>query len=699
MSPLLPILARLAALQSESVDRLALTEAAQVASLQDDPRQQLATIASHLQIPRFRHVHDVDAAQVPALMFHPETGWGLLRGTNALGEWVTEWFDPETRQWSERSYDDLRLFLIARGRLTRPFQASTSPVFQLILREVFSRKRSLVEITVGSIVINLIALITSFYSMQVYDRVIPTGATQTLLVLSVGVFIAIIFDLIAKFARSAMYERLVDQVDQRLARQVFMRFLAVRLDQMPRSVGGLASQLRGYETVRSFLTTVTAYLLVDIPFAIVFVAVIALIAGWVALVPLGFFIFSLAIGLYYRRRIHQLTTKATAAGNLKTGLLVEAVEGSETIKSGQGGWRMLSRWMSVTDEARESELNIRAVSEHASYLTGFMQQICYTLIIAAGALSIGHSGLTQGGLIACSILSGRVLAPVAAIPGQLVQWSQARAALQGLDHVWALQDDHYGVDQPVVLHDIRGDYELADVESLYGESAGLNVQNLTIRAGDKIGIIGPVGAGKTTLLRVLSGMYRPQRGQVTLDGIDLGHISKPVLSERIGYLQQDGRLFSGTLRENLILGLIDPGDEVILQAARATGLFEAVIAKHPKGLQRPIFEGGTGLSGGQRQLVNLTRLFLRDPAVWLLDEPTASMDPEYERQVISALRSALDPRKTLVLVTHKTDMLALVNRIIVIVDHRVLLDGPKDEVLRHLANPAPQQHVQAGARL
>jgi ATP-binding cassette subfamily C protein LapB len=228
------------------------------------------------------------------------------------------------------------------------------------------------------------------------------------------------------------------------------------------------------------------------------------------------------------------------------------------------------------------------------------------------------------------------------------------------------------------------------VTASYAGRPALVLPKLHIRPGEKVGVLGPVGAGKTTLLRLLSGMYKPQEGRILLDDIELGHLSKPLLAEHLGYVQQDGRLFAGTLRDNLILGQLDPGDGPIMDAARQTGLLQAVIAAHPKGLQQEIHEGGTGLSGGQRQLVNLTRAFLRRPTLWLLDEPTASMDRGLELQLTQALRTAIRPTDTLVLVTHKGEMLELVDRLIVIANHQVMLDGPKAQVLQKLQAPPPQ---------
>ena len=685
MSSLLYALGRLAQLQGEAVDRLALHEAAEGAQ-QDanlDPRALLLVVTRALQLKPARWLQMADAAEVPALL-HDSRGWGILRGVNAQGQWLSEWFDSATQRWEEAVVDDLSNFQIARLRLIKPFEASKSPVFRLIWNEVFSHKKALSDAAIGGVAINLIALATSFYSMQVYDRVVPTGATQTLLVLTLGMVFASIFELVAKHVRSKLYETLVDQVDQRLSRAIYMRFLAIRLDQLPGSVGALASQMRGYEMVRGFLTSVTSQLTVDAPFALLFLGLIGVISGWLAFIPAVFFVLSVAVGLYYRAQVNALASKATAAGNLKTGLLVETIEGAETIKSGQGGWRMLSRWMKTNDDARNYEQRVRHIQENAQHLMAVFQQISYVALVASGALLISKGEITMGALIACSILSGRVLTPASAIPNQLVQWAHTKAALAGLDRLWALQDDHFGCERPLLPAIIDGNYRFEGVTSRYGPNKALEIKALTIRAGDKIGVLGPIGGGKTTLLRLLSGMYKPQEGRILLDDMEISHISKPMLAQHVGYLQQEGRLFAGTLRDNLVLGMIDPGDTVILEACRSTGLLAAVIARHPKGLQQEISEGGTGLSGGQRQMVNLTRVFLRRPNIWLLDEPTASLDRNAEVQVIAALKSALSAEDTLILVTHKMEMLEVVDRLLVIVDHQVIMDGPRQQVLDRL---------------
>ena len=702
MNAFLYTLARLAQLQAEGVDRVALHEACKAAltdtpGAANDPQAQLATVCRHLQVKPATWLARPDASALPALLHHAQRGWGILRGQNGQGQWVAEWVDAQAQKWNESVLDaaSLKACRIARVRLQKPFEASRSPVLRLAREELLTNKKMLIDAALGGIVINLIALATSFYSMQVYDRVVPTGASQTLLVLTLGVVFATLFELVAKRVRSGLYEKLIDEVDKRLSRAVYLRFLSIRLDQLPSSVGALAAQMRGYESVRAFLTTLTSQLMVDAPFALLFLLLIALISGPMALIPLVFFVLSVAIGLYYRARVEAFAHKATAAGNRKTGLLVEAVEGAETIKSGQGGWRMLSRWMQTTDEARDYEMHSRAIQEHAQHLMASFQQISYVLMVASGALLVSRGELTMGALIACSILSGRVLTPAGMIPNQLVQWANTKAALMGLDRLWALQDDHHGVEHPLVPDALQGRYRLEEVSSSYGGNKALEVKALSIQPGERVGVIGPIGGGKTTLLRLLSGMYKPQGGRILLDDMELSHISKPLLAERIGYLQQDGRLFAGTLRENLVLGMLDPGDTAILEAAKRTGLLGAVITAHPKGLQQDIHEGGTGLSGGQRQLVNLTRVFLRRPGIWLLDEPTASMDRALELQVTEALKISLQSQDTLVLVTHKGELLELVDRLIVVANHQVVMDGPRAQVLARLQNPPQQGNPQA----
>lgn len=691
---LMPALVRLAALQREPVDRLALQEAVSASAADESAQARLQKLADHLQLRAPRWRSNPDAADLPALVPSADGRWDILRARNADGLWVIDRLEVETMRWQEHCVATLPGAGVASLRLAQPYRPTRSAVMRLVLDEVLAHKSKLAEGAIGGLLLAFLGILISFYSMQVYDRVIPTGAMQTLHVLTLGILLAIAIEYAAKRLRSHVYESLVDEVDQRLARTVYLRFLSVRLDQIPPSVGSLASQLRGYESVRGFLLSLISQLAVDAPFALLFALVIAFIAGPLALIPLGFFIVAIGLGAWHAGRIRQLAQRGQQAANRRTGLLVESVEAAEILKSGQGGWRMLGRWLASTDEGRAIDLETRNLNEAGQYRAMALQQMSYVLLIATGAWMASHGALTTGGLIACSILSGRVLNPATQLSSQLTAWANVKAALQGLDALWRLEDDHHGQDQPVFMEQLRGAYRFEGVAmSLRGQPA-LRIAQLRIQPGEKIGVLGPIGAGKTTLLRLLSGMYKPSEGRIWLDDVDLVQISKPKLAEHIGYLPQDGRLLAGTVRENLILGLLDPGDEAILQAARATGLYDALIAVHPQGLQLEISEGGTGLSGGQRQLINLTRVFLRRPRIWLLDEPTASLDRPLEQQIVRTLRATLRQQDTLVLVTHKPELLQLVDRIVVVARQQVVMDGARDEVLARLtagamSSPAP----------
>ncbi len=680
---LIASIARIAQLQNQSIDNVSLQEATETHKDINDPRKQLAAITHSLTLTGEKWIKNPDQSKLP-ILYWADNLWGVLRGKNAKGDWVFESFDSESQQWIESAQPLNDEYQFAELNTIKKFLVHDSQVFQMVKEEILSQRKILSEIILASVVINTVALASSFYTLQVYDRVVPTGSSQTLLVLTIGVVFAILYEFVSKKVRGALSLKLVTEIDKKLARNVYNRFLSIRLDQMPRNVGTLAGQIKGYETVRNFLANITSYLIVDLPFALLFCGVIFYIAEQLALIPLCFFILGISLGLFSRKRVMQLSNTIRTTQNKNTGLLVESVEGAETIKSGQAGWRMLGHWLRSTDEARKNDMSLKKISETSQYIIQSSQQLSYVFLIASGALIISQGELTTGGLIACSILSSRILAPVAMVPNQIMQWGQVKSALLGLDQIWALKDDHHGIDKPLVPESIKGHFRFEDVIAKYTDQPALVIPELHIQAGEKIGILGPVGAGKTTLLRALSGMYKPQQGKILLDNMDLCHIAKPLLSEHTAFIQQEARLFAGTLRENLILGLIDPGDEAILAASEQTGLLDNAINTHPEGLHQPIYEGGTGLSGGQKQLVNLTRSFLRKPNIWLLDEPTASMDRALEVKVTQALQDTILDDHTLFLVTHKIEMLALTDRILFVMKNKILLDGPKDEVLKKL---------------
>ncbi len=630
---------------------------------------------------------------LPMVALIPGAGCGVVYARTAEGHWLME--TPAGSQPLHHLPEGGRYAAIAAPRAG----AEEPTALAMFRSALLSRKGIFVQAAAASLLANVLALAASLYSMQVYDRVIPTQGVATLIVLTVGVMIAALLELVVKVARSAILERSIKGMDLELSHKIFLRLLGLRMDQFPASVGTLSSQLRSYETIRAFASSATLYLAVDAPFALLFVLVIGLIGGGLlAAVPAVFFVLALSVGLFYRRRIARHAETGNVAANRKLGLLVETVESAEAVKAAGAGWQQLARWDALNRQSVEDDIKIRHYSEHAGYIAAFMQQASYILLVATGAwLASTTTELTMGGLIACSILSGRVLGPVGALPGLIVQWAHAKAALDSLEKVFALERDNHGVSRPLSPERFRGEYAVAELRFTYpGRPETVAIERLHIRPGERIALLGPVGAGKSTLLKLLAGLYKPTAGRVLLDGLDMQQIARARLSEHIGYCAQDVKLFAGTLRDNLQKGLPAIDEAELLRACEATGL-NALIAAHPKGLDLEIAEGGGGVSGGQKQLIALTRLLLARPDIWLLDEPTAAMDEQTELRAVQALRQAIAPGQTLVLVTHKPFLLGMVDRLVILTPAGIFMDGPRDAVLEKLKQNAQalQQKAQA----
>jgi ATP-binding cassette subfamily C protein LapB len=562
-------------------------------------------------------------------------------------------------------------------------------------------RRIFLEGVFATFIISSIGLMTSLYTMQVYDRVVPTKGFATLWVLTAGVLMAIALEFMMKQVRAYITDRASKAIDLELSAVFFGKALDIRMDARPATVGTFASQIRHFESVRQFMTSSTLFILADAPFALLFIGVIALIAGKVALVPLLMVPLAVLVGLMFRKPIERLTAANMAESNRKNGLLIEAIDGIESVKAAAGEWKMLDRYRQLSASMADSELQLRTLSSRGTNLTQSIQQLSYVGLVAAGAYAISAGELTMGGLIACSIISGRALAPLAQLPQLIIQWKHAQIALKALDGIMAMPSDRDPGQRLVVPETCTGHVQLDKVAFLHQpQRPTLQVPALTIKPGERIAVVGAVGSGKTTLIKLLSGLYRPSSGNSFLDGVDMAHLAPEFVREHIGYLPQDVRLFNGSLRENLTLGLPTPSDAVILAAARLTGL-DQIIQAHPKGLELDISEGGRGLSGGQRQLVGLTRMLIAQPRVLLLDEPTASMDAQLEARVMRHLFQEVSPSSVLVVVTHKLAILPHVNRIIVVDKGQIALDGPRDDViarLRQLQNGIDPTVARSAAR-
>lgn len=625
-------------------------------------------------------------ANLPLAGWRADLGWLLVQGRGADGLWHAERLDGSAL--SLERLDDVECLSLPRLSET---PASAPRAIVLVWQALLARKSVFLEAVLATGLVNLLTLATSLYAMQIFDRVIPNQGFQTLWVLSVGVALAVGLEFLLKQVRSHTVDRACNAIDQQLSEWFFSRMMGIRMEARPASVGTLASQVKGFEMVRGVLASTSLFVLADVPFALFFIVVIALVGGWVVAVPLIALPVALVAGLMFQRAIQRHTRLNLDSNNRKAGLLVEAVDGAESLKANSAEWKVQARWNRLVVEAAESDQSIRTYSALAQNLTVALQQFSYVALVALGAYFVTINELTMGGLLACTIISNRAMMPIVQLPGVMVQWAHARAAIEGLDQVIALPSETDSAHHALAPQTLEGGLRFERVRFAYGMAPrpALEIEHLEIKPGERVGLLGAIGSGKSTLLKLSSGLYWPTEGKVYLGGVDLALLATAVARESIGYLPQDARLFSGTLRDNLLLGLPDPGDEVILQAAQRTGLIE-LIGGQPKGLALVITEGGRGVSGGQKQLIMLTRALLAEPRVWILDEPTGAMDSVTETRIVHLMREITAAGATLVAATHKTALLPLFERLIVLQGGRILLDGPRDTVLAKLSGrPQP----------
>lgn len=605
----------------------------------------------------------------------------LVRGRLSHGPCLTEDAEGLAHELDTDTLESGTLLRLQTGSDPMPGRDVPQTASDWFAGAIRKRRRVFFDGVIATMIISLLALVTSIYSMQVYDRVVPTKGYATLWVLTVGALIAIALEFLLKQVRAHMIDRASKAIDQELSGVFFGKALSIRMDARPDTVGTFASQIRHFESVRNFLTSSSLFILADAPFALFFIGVMAMIAGPVALVPLCMLPVAIFTGLYFRAPIEKLTGENMLDSNRKNGLLIESVDGIESIKAAGGEWKMEDRYRELTNSIAASDLQLKTLTARATNLAQGIQQLNYIALIAVGAYAITNGDLTMGGLIACSIISGRALAPIGQIPQLIVQWKHAKMALRSLDAIMAMPSDRDAGQRLVVPESCGGQLRMDQAVFAYrDDKSTLEIPALTIQPGDRIAVLGSVGSGKSTLIKMLSGLYKPKSGSVFLDGVEMNHLAPAFLREHVGYLPQDVRLFNGSLRDNLTLGLPTPSDGLILRAAALTGL-DQIIQNHPKGLELEIAEGGRGLSGGQRQLVGLTRLLLAQPKILLLDEPSASMDTRMEARVMQHLFQEIAPSSVVVVVTHKTGLLEHVNRVIVVDKGRIVADGPRDRIM------------------
>lgn len=544
------------------------------------------------------------------------------------------------------------------------------------------------QVVLAALVINLLGLAVPLFVMNVYDRVIPNLAIPTLWALAAGVVLALIFDFALKQLRAVVLDQTGRRVDMAIGAGLFEHALGITMAERKGSTGELANQIREFEQVRDFFTSSSIIAATDLLFIGVFIGVLWLIVGPIAWVPLVAVPVVLFLTLLIQIPLAESVNATQAEASRRHSILVESLIGVETIKAVGAEGVMQRRWEDAVAATARANSSTKFWSSLALYLTSLVQQAVSVVVIVWGVFLVAEGAISIGGLIAANILAGRVLAPLGNIAMTLARAQQSFAALSGLNAFMKLVREHRGsVDEGKTVQ--GGDVAFRNVSFTYpgASTQALSDVSFSIRQGERVGIVGRVGSGKTTVGKLLAGLYTAVEGSVLVDGTNVLRFSPADLRTGVTYLSQEPELFAGTLRDNIILGKPHASEDEIAEATRIAGV-DAFTAAHPLGLAMPVGERGRGLSGGQQQAVTIARILLRKPWVLFLDEPASSMDTATESQMVKALSDGLDPNQTLLVCTHRTSVLTLVDRLIVLDGGRVLADGPKTEVIRALQGDA-----------
>ncbi|MDN5477831.1 MAG: type I secretion system permease/ATPase [Chryseobacterium sp.] len=585
----------------------------------------------------------------------------------------------------EKSVADARI-----DEYIKPYESSW--FWSIVLRDW----KRYIDIMFASLIANILALATIIFSMQVYDRVVPSQSIPTLWVLAGGVLIAAIFEFVLRVARIYLSDIIGKRADLRISDRVFGHTLRIKNSERSKSTGTFISQIRELEGVRELVTSTTISAIADLPFFFLFLVIFWIIGGnlfWVMVLVVPLMIIPAILA---QRPLAKLAREGMRESSIRNAILVESVQGIEDIKLLRAESRFQNQWNHMNEMSADISMKQRKIVGVMTAWTQKVQGLTYALVVLVGCFAVISGEMTTGALVACSILSSRMLAPIAQITGVLGRLQQAKVAKSSLDELMKKP-----VDQPDRAHLIHrsvllGDYQLNGTLFKYNQDdakPNLAIAQLAIRAGEKIAILGRNGAGKSTLLQLLSGMQMPQQGNIYLDGLDLSLIDPADIRRDTGLLNQSAHLFYGTIRENLTLGAPLASDDDLIQALKMTGAWSFVQDKK-EGLDHLVLEGGLGFSGGQRQALLLSRLLIRQPNIVLLDEPTASIDDVAEKQFIDHLMNWMGHR-TLIVATHRRAVLALVDRIIVMNEGKIVMDGPRDQILSQSNN---QTHPSSGAQ-
>jgi ATP-binding cassette subfamily C protein LapB len=640
----------------------------------------------------YKRADDIEPALLPAILLQPDERACLLMGWDDSGDNAQVVYPQlnETVVSVPREQllgVDTGAAILARPRFRfdqRAPRTGTSERGHWFWDALRANMPIYRDVLLAAFFINLFALALPLFTMNVYDRVVPNYALETLWMLAAGVIIIMLADISLRTMRGYFLDLASRRVDVKLSALIMERVLGIRLEHRPISVGSYAVNLRSFETVRDFITSASVTTIIDLPFAVIFMAVIAWIA-WPVLIPLliGLLIV-IGFALAMQGKLKELTETTYRAGALRNSTLIESLVGLDTIKAMGAESRMQRKWEETTSFLAHVGVQLRLLSNSTINVTLWSQQMVTMFVIVTGVYLITDGQLSMGGLIACTMLSGRIMAPFGQLAGLITQYHNAEIALKSLDEVMAKPLERPDGAQFLSREMFQGEIEFKNVSFAYpgAEMESLSNISFRIKPGEHVAILGRVGSGKSTLQKLAMGLYQPTEGSIMIDGIDLRQLDPTELRSRVGYAPQDVTLFYGSLRDNLTLSNNQVSDAALVRAAEIANLSD-FINRHPQGFDMLVSERGDSLSGGQRKSVALARAVINEPPILLMDEPTGSMDHSTETAVKKHLQEFVQGRTWLV-VTHRNSLLEMVDRIIVIDNGKLVADGPRENVVQAL---------------
>ncbi len=558
--------------------------------------------------------------------------------------------------------------------------------------EVWKVRGEFWPVLLAALVVNLLALAVPLFTMNVYDRVIPNKAISTLWVLAIGVMLALVFDLILRLARSQLVDEIGQRLDAKYSQKLFEKVMNLPMAERQGSTGAFAKRVSEYEGVRDFFASTSVVLLVDIAFLFIFLVLIAVIAGPLVFVPIVGIVIMLGVGFALQRRMAGAAIDAQADSSLQHSVLVESISGIETLKAARAEGQMLGRWRRYASMSAATQEKMRRLTSVAVNLASICQQAISVGLVVGGFYLFNNGDITMGAIIAIVMLAGRAMAPIGQFAFLITRARQSMTTLDSLQRMMEATDERQLAARSMVPEIRVGHVELNNTCFRYPGASidSLSDINLSIKPGERIAIIGRVASGKSTLGRLMCGLYAPTDGEMLVDGLDSRQYHPHQLREDFRFVGQDAELFSGSVRDNLMLGAADADDQQLLDAVVRSGA-DIFLSRDAAGFDRPVGERGSLLSGGQRSLLVLARALVSPSKLLFLDEPTGAMDTQTELYFIERLKTALATDQTLIVSTHRHNMLSICDRLIVIDAGRIIADGPRDEVLGKLAKAAKQE--------